>query len=114
MNPSKRRLLARTFLIPICGLVIPLVLAGSGWAATVSLGDGALQNNAGGWDLPLQGSCPADLTKVTRPDCLALRFPAYAIQADCTNVATGGANRSWSTGVCNDLVNNANQATCEA
>jgi len=78
------------------------------WAAVQYLNDGALQNpSSGAWDLPAQGTCPADLTMTTRPDCLALRLPI--VQASCTS-----PNYSWNTsGVCNDEVNTT-QPTCEA
>ena len=72
--------------------------------------DGAVQNSRGGWDLPKQGSCPADLTAKTRPECVARRFDAKD-SAACT--ALGAAGRySWSTGVCTDLVNTT-KAACE-
>ena len=82
---------------------------GSAFAATQYLGDGAVPNGTtGGWDLPKQGTCPADLTQTTRPECLALRL--NVVQASCTS----GNNLSWTTsGVCNDLVNNS-QSACEA
>ena len=88
-----------------------LLGGGTALAGTKYLADGALQNSRGGWDLPKQGACPADLTATTRPDCLARRFTAASSGA-CT--ALGPAGRySWSTGVCNDLVNTT-QATCSA
>lgn len=77
--------------------------------------DGAIQNSSGGWSLPNHGFCAADGTKTTRPECLALRFPTYTTSSTC--VVANGSNapiRSWSTGVCNDTLNNANQGTCEA
>src|SRR5512140_1633245 len=75
-----------------------LLGAGCAQAGSKYFSDGAVQNKQGGWDLPKQGSCPADLTATTRPDCLARRFKA-ASSAECT--ARGAANQfSWSTGVC--------------
>lgn len=88
-----------------------LVVAGSALAGTKYLADGAVQNSRGGWDLPKQGSCPADLTAATRADCVARRFVA-ANTAACTALGPSG-QYSWSTGVCNDLVNTT-QATCNA
>jgi PKD repeat protein len=90
-------------------LAVSLALGGgSAWAAVQYLDDGAKQNAQGGWDLPAQGTCPADTAQVTRPDCLALRIVAASSTA-CT-----AALGSWTTnGVCNDLVNNT-QALCEA
>jgi len=115
MSRKTGSFLVRPLVMAVLALAIPLVLGGEGaWAAVQYLGDGALQHAQGGWNLPNTGSCPADLSQTTRPDCLALRFSAYTTSADCTAAGTGGANRSWSTGVCNDLVNNADQATCEA
>jgi 5-methylcytosine-specific restriction endonuclease McrA len=105
----------RRLRIALLAFAVLIVLGTAGsWAAIQYLDDGALQSAFGGWDYPQQGSCPADTNQKTRPDCLALRFPAYTTSADCTNAATGGANRSWSTGVCNDLINSASQAACEA
>lgn len=95
----------------LAGLALICLLAlnfGEASAAVQYLNDGARQNAAGGWDLPTQGTCPADPTKVTRPDCLALRIVAASSGA-CTT-----ALGSWTTsGVCNDLVN-TNQTACEA
>ena len=65
-----------------------LLGAGTAQAGIKYLGDGAVQNSRGGWDLPKQGSCPADLTAKTRPDCIARRFTA----------ATSAA--SWRCGSC--------------
>src|SRR5262249_13750429 len=100
----------------VIGGALALLLAfwgGTSQAATVLLGDGAVQNNRGGFDLPAQGACPGDVTQPTRADCLSLRYPAYATSAECPRAGTGGANRSWSTGACNDLVNTT-QAACLA
>lgn len=87
------------------------LLGGVGSAQEIKyVGDGAVQNSRGGWDLPKQGSCPADLTAKTRPECVARRFDAKD-SAACT--ALGAAGRySWSTGVCTDLVNTT-KAACE-
>ena len=60
---------------------------------------------------PKQGACPADATAKTRPDCVARRFVA-ADSAACTALGASGAY-SWSTGVCNDLVNTT-QTACQA
>ncbi len=57
-----------------------VVLAGGAARATTQyLSDGAHQNGNGGWDVPTQGTCPADLTKTTRPECLALRLNIGAL-----------------------------------
>jgi PKD repeat protein len=92
----------------VLALVALLAVGGSGaWAAVQYVGDGALQNLQGGWDLPAQGTCPADPSQATRPDCLALRL--NLVQAACV-----APNYSWTTsGVCNDLINTT-QLTCEA
>lgn len=90
-------------------LALALALGSSPvWADPFLLNDGAVQDaTTGKWTLPEQGTCPADLTKTTRPDCLALRIAA-ASQTACT-----AANGSWTTsGVCNDT--ETNQAACEA
>jgi len=87
-----------------------LVGAGSAQAGTKYFADGAIQNSKGGWDLPKQGSCPADATAATRPDCIARRFNA-ADTAACTALGKAGYY-SWSTGVCTDTVNTT-QAACQ-
>src|SRR5262245_20978977 len=94
-------------ILSIALLALAATWAGA-WAAVQYLNDGALQNpTSGGWDLPAQGTCPADLTKTTRADCLALRLAI--VQASCV-----APNYSFVTsGVCNDLVNTT-QAACQA
>lgn len=87
-----------------------LLGAGTALAGVKYTSDGAVQNAQGGWVLPKQGSCPADLTAKTRPDCIARRFTA-ATSAACTALGPAG-QYSWSTGVCSDLVNNTKTA-CE-
>lgn len=87
-----------------------LLGAGTAQAGTKYLGDGAVQNSRGGWDLPKQGSCPAEVAAKTRPDCIARRFNA-ATSAACTALGPAG-QYPWSTGVCTDLVN-ASQAACQ-
>jgi len=101
----KTRATIRTLSIAL--LALAATWAGA-WAAVQYLDDGALQNpTSGGWDLPAQGTCPADPTQPTRADCLALRLPI--VQASCV-----APNYSWNTsGVCNDLVN-ITQVDCEA
>jgi len=101
----KTRAPIRTLSIAL--LALAATWAGA-WAAVQSLDDGALQNaTSGGWDLPAQGTCPADPTQPTRADCLALRLPI--LQASCV-----APDYSWNTsGVCNDLVNTT-QVACEA
>jgi hypothetical protein len=80
-----------------------LLGAGTAQAGVKYLGDGAIQNSRGGWDLPKQGACPADATAKTRPECIARRYTAASSTA-CTALGAAGTY-SWSTGVCNDLVN---------
>ncbi len=109
MNPRKSgRLPVNSRFMAALALVLPLLLDWSTARAAVQyLGNGALQNANGGWDLPAQGTCPADPSKVTRPDCLALRL--NIVQASCV-----APNLSWTTGgVCNDLVNTT-QGACQA
>jgi len=110
-------------LFTVLALAVPLVLgAGSAQATTQYLGDGAVQNARGGWDLPLQGSCPADPTKLTRPECLALRLSGFADKASCEALVGGVQIRSWviptasspTSGVCNDPANLNNEAGCNA
>ena len=113
MRVEARRRLGRIGSGAVLAFGAALLLgAGSAQAGTKYYADGAVQNSRGGWDLPKQGSCPADLTATTRPDCVARRFKA-ASSAECT--ALGAANAfSWTTsGVCNDLVNTT-QAACNA
>jgi predicted CXXCH cytochrome family protein len=109
MNPRMNHLLMRALIAAVILATMPALLGGtSAWAAVQFLGDGARQNSQGGWDLPTQGSCPADTTKLTRPDCLALRLNFTSVTCPLTNV------RAFTTsGVCNDLINNT-QLLCEA
>ena len=109
MNQGTKNLLSRSLLFAALALAVS-VLPGVGttWGAIQYLGDGALQNSQGGWNLPTQGSCPADASQVTRPGCLALRLNFTSVTCPLTNV------RSYTTsGVCNDLINNT-QLLCEA
>ncbi len=101
-------------IVPIAAAALGAALligAGTAQAGVKYLGDGAVQNARGGWDLPKQGACPADPTATTRPDCVARRFTA-ANSAACTALGATGTY-SWSTGVCNDLVNKT-EAACKA
>jgi PKD repeat protein len=98
---------------PAAGLALGAALllgAGTAQAGIRYIGDGAVQNSRGGWDLPKQGACPADPTAKTRPDCIA-RWYTAANSAACTALGTAG-QYSWSTGSCADLVNTT-QAACE-
>ncbi len=117
MNPRTGSHLRNRLFVAVLALVIPLLLGGAGaWAAVQYLGDGALPNSSGGWDLPNNGSCYPDATKLSRPECLALRFPAFTTSATCISpVAPDVAPyiKAWSTGSCNDLINTT-QAACEA
>jgi len=119
MNQIAKKILQSTGLCTALALTA-LMLLGTGMAgAQVAqyLDDGAIPNAEGGWDLPAQGTCPADLTKTTRPECLALRFPAFTTSTACNDGTPGGpsgttASRAWSTGVCNDLIHtNATDCT---
>ena len=78
-------------LVPLVALALgaSLLLAGPAQAAVKYLADGATQNARGGWDLPKQGSCPADPTAKTRPDCIARRYTA-ASSAACTALGSSG------------------------
>jgi hypothetical protein len=113
MSETAKTRLARAVPKAVLTLAVTLLLgAGSAWAQTTRyLGDGAIQNSRGGWDLPKQGTCPVDLTKTTRPDCLALRLVAASSSA-CTSGYLPAGSTSWSTGVCNDLVNTT-QVACQ-
>jgi hypothetical protein len=110
MNRNKRApgLFERLLTLAFGAALLPGI-AGAQGIKYVS--DGAVHNSRGGWDLPKQGSCPADATAKTRPDCVARRFDA-ANSAACTALGQAGWY-SWSTGVCTDLVNTT-QAACEA
>ncbi len=101
-------------IVPIAAAALGVALllgAGTAQAGVKYLGDGAIQNARGGWDLPKQGACPADATAKTRPDCVARRFVAKD-SAACTALGASGAY-SWSTGVCDDLTNKT-EAACKA
>ncbi len=107
--------------LAMLALAIPLVLGGgSAWATVQNLSDGAQQNVHGGWDLPTQGTCAVGTTgytpvPATRPECLALRFPAYTTSATCQAVGTSPNNLAWTTSVCNDLdPTHQTQPSCEA
>ncbi len=90
-------------------VAVGLALWSSGaWATIVYLPDRATQNTAGGWDLPLQGFCPANPAATTRPLCVAQRYPQFTASAQCTAAAG-----SWATGLCVDQTNTT-QATCVA
>ncbi|MFN7986300.1 MAG: PKD domain-containing protein [Thermoanaerobaculia bacterium] len=110
MRVEARKHLWGTTLALVVGAAL-LLGSGTAQAAIKYLGDGGVQNSRGGWDLPKQGTCPADPTAKTRPDCVARRFKA-ADSAACTALGTSGWY-SWSTGVCNDLAN-ATEAACKA
>lgn len=110
MRVEARKHLWGTTLTLVVGTAL-LLGSGTAEAAIKYLGDGGVQNSRGGWDLPKQGSCPADATAKTRPDCIARRFVAKD-SAACTALGTSGWY-SWSTGVCNDLTN-ATEAACKA
>ncbi len=99
MNQIAKKILQSTGLCTALALTA-LMLLGTGMAGAqiTYLGDGAIPNAAGGWNLPAQGTCPADPTQTTRPECVALRL----------NIAQGSCvapNYGWTTGgVCNDTL----------
>ncbi len=99
MNQFAKKILENTALCTVLALTA-LMLLGTGMAGAqiTYLDDGAIPNNAGGWDLPAQGSCTTDLGLATRPECLGLRLVAASSTA-CTT-----AGGSWSTSVCNDTL----------
>ena len=101
MNQFAKRILESTGLCTVLALTVLILLSpGIAGAQVIQLlADGALPNAAGGWNLPAQGTCPVDLSQATRPDCVALRLDV--VQASCVS-----PTMSWSTGVCNDLINN--------
>ncbi|MGE5232961.1 MAG: hypothetical protein ACM3OB_02535, partial [Acidobacteriota bacterium] len=69
MNRTHRT--PRKTVLASLALVVLVLSAGTAFAATQYLNDGAVQNGTTGrWDLPAQGTCPADLNQTTRPDCL--------------------------------------------
>jgi len=151
MTTEKRgSVFIKALLTAVLALAACLVLvAGSARAAVQYLNDGAVQDaTSGAYDLPQsnavlgggpggpanlgQGYCYPDVTKLTRPECTALRYP-YATSALCTADATGygaasysphtyqGVNvspnvLSFSTGVCNypDAAGSTSQAACTA
>lgn len=109
-------MLAKRRAVPPAALALAvLLMVGSGgtWAAIQNLDDGAMQdpNGGGGWVMPDKGSCPMDPNQLTRPDCLAQRYPSFTTSAACT----AGGIRSFSTGVCNDTdLTHQTEATCNA
>ncbi len=110
----------RTLLVVALALAVPLVLGtGNTLAKIVHLNDGAVQQMDGTFDLPTQGTCAVATTgyapvPTIRPECLAVRFPAFATQGACEAVGTSPNNLAWTTSVCNDPANDGNQAGCEA
>ncbi len=116
MNRIAKKTLETTGFCTVLALAA-LMLLGTGIAGAQTiqyLDDGAVQNSRGGFDLPLQGYCwgdgAIDTAHATRPLCIALRMN-YA-KDPCT-AGTAPTVRSWSTGVCNDLINTT-QLACEA
>lgn len=110
MNQLTKKILENTGLCTVLALTALMLLSpGMAGAQVQMLGDGALQNSYGGFDLPAQGTCPADPTMTTRPLCVALRL--NIVQASCV-----APNYSWSTGsLCNDVDPAVvDQATCES
>lgn len=104
MSKEARERLRGAGWVAALALGAALLAPGDAQAGIKYLGDGAIQNARGGWDLPKQGACPADATATTRPECLARRYKA-ATSAECTALGATG-QYSWSTGACNDTVNN--------
>ena len=82
MNQLTKKILENTGLCTVLALTALMLLSpGMAGAQVQMLGDGALQNSYGGFDLPAQGTCPADPTMTTRPLCVALRL--NIVQASC-------------------------------
>ncbi len=122
MNRKPRAFRDRT--ARMVGLVLAVALLLSPGAASAQrtqyLDDGATQKTDGTWAAPESstglgtGSCPADLTKTTKPECLGLRLTAFTTSATCVpSGSPSNFERSWSTAVCNDTVHVADQGTCE-
>ncbi len=100
MNQFAKRILENTALCTVLALTALMLLGpGMAGAQVTYLGDGAIPNAAGGWDLPAQGTCPADLTKTTRPECVALRLEHRSGELRRARPT------AWTTsGVCNDTL----------
>lgn len=147
MTAGRRTLFVEALLYAGLPLVVwAIVGAGSARAAVQYLNDGAVQDpTTGTWDPPQssavlglpggpanlgRGYCYPDVTKLTRPDCLALRYP-YATSAACTadasnygSIYSGGYNGvntspnvlTFTSGTCNypDAAGSASQAACTA
>ena len=107
MNQMTKKILENTGFCTVLALTA-LMLLSPGFAGAqnpVYLDDGAVKFQAG-WDLPAQGTCPADPTKTTRSLCVALRLSPPSCVAP---------NYSSSSSLCNDVDPAVvDQATCEA
>ena len=112
MNQFAKKILENTALCTVLALTALMLLspgmAGAQGSGPQFLDDGAVKF-LNGWDLPAQGTCPADTNQATRPLCVALRL--NIVQASCVS-----PNYSWSnSGLCNDLDPAViDEATCEA
>ncbi len=109
MNQMAKKILENTGLCTVLALTaLMLLIPGIAAAQVQMLGDGALQNTYGGFDLPAQGSCSVGSNPTTRPLCLALRL-VVTPPATCTSLLG-----SSSSSLCNDLDPAVvDQATCE-
>ncbi len=110
MNQFAKKILENTALCTVLALTAIMLIgpAMAGAQNPVYLDDGAVKFQAG-WDLPAQGTCPADPTKTTRSLCVALRL--VIAQASCV-----APTYSWSgTSLCNDRHSAiVDQVTCES
>ncbi len=131
---SNHRLL---YLAALFVLVLPLLIAGS--AGAVYLPDGATQDSSsGGWDLPQDlGVCVTGIqaggtlniasSVTSRPDCIAITFPAYTAQHTtggngCSDTGNAEGAAHWWTNTCVDGSGNGislkgldrNSANCTA
>ena len=109
MNQLTKKILENTGLCTVLALTALMLLSpGIAGAQVQMLGDGALQNTYGGFDLPAQGTCTVGSNPTTRPLCLALRL-VVTPPATCATLLG-----STSSSLCNDLDPAVvDQATCE-
>ena len=109
MTARRRGLFARVLLIAVLALAACVVLGAGRASALIAYNDaGGMSDGMGGWILPLLPVCQPDDTKISRPECVAVRLPVTTSAADCV-----GAGGSSATALCNDVVNNGSQGACE-
>ncbi len=104
MHQDKPRLFQRTVRATALALAVPLALM-AGTALAQYANDGARQNSAGGWDLPLP-QCSVNNAYITYSQCRALLIPATT-QGDCTTAYPDFR----SGGACDDGVS-SNSSAC--